>query len=303
MIRRTALALLAVALLPTAACKTPATQLLVEAVPDSQKTEFTVWDEKGSAMIVESGVAGTPVAVPPGRYLVTRRGDQRWVWAKDLDVARGETKTIRLGALRALAIEGVEDDKLSIRDTVTDQWVSELDHVGTLLAAPAGKYRIHAYLDNRHVWGDLAVTEGKISELPLAALNVLVPPGTSDDGLTVHDPATGDITAERRPVNKPFYTRVGPNRVQAYLELTVLGSVDAPAGKVTDVATGALRWDGPGTRFQLLDAAGGRARKNTLPNGIVFAVAPGKWKIADEEQKAILAEVTVSAGAVSGAKK
>ena len=299
--RRLVVLLLAVAGV-LAGCSKP-TQVLVEAVEGSVRTEFTVWDAEGAKMIVPLGKVGTPVEVPPGRYLVTRQEDKRWVWARDLEVQKGSVATIRLGAIRVQRIDGVEDDRYSVMDATTKDWVSQLDRNGELVAAPAGSYRIHAYLDLQHHWGDVTVKEGKITELPVGALVVKTPPGVSDKGVTLHDPASGDVVAQLRPFEKPFYVRAGANRVQSYLERTVLASaVDAPAGKITEVVVGALRWSGPGPRYVLLDDGGARARNTSIENGLLIAVAPGRWKIATETAQQILGEVTVAPGAVTDAK-
>lgn len=283
-----------------AGCASGPTTIQVDALPNSIKTAFSVWDEKGKA-IIERAEAGKPVSLPPGRYTVTRQGSMRWVWAKDVDLRKGTAIVIKLGALKVVPPEGIEEN-MSIQD-LEGNWVSELDLTGKLVAAPAGTWRIAAYLDKKWTWGDVTVKEGALSELAVGAIKVTVPAGTVDPGVSVHDPASGDRLSELRPIGKPFVSRVGKIRLQSYLDITVLApSMDVAAGRVADVPLGAVRWNGAAARVELVTKDGARARTHTFEKGKPIAVPPGAWKIAmDGKPDAVLAELKVEPGAVAEA--
>jgi len=278
-------------------CESGPTTISVEAVPNSTGTAFSVWNEKGEA-VVERAEAGTPVSVPPGVYTVTRVGSKLWVWAKDVDLKKGTSFVVKLGALKVVPPEGVQEN-LSVQDQ-KGAWVSELDETGKLVAAPAGTWRITAYLEKKWAWGDVTVKEGGISELAVGAIKVTVPPGTYDTGLSVHDPATGDRLSELQPIGKPFVSRVGKIKLQSYLDITVLSeSTDVAAGRIAEVSLGAIQWNGAADMVELVTKDGVRARTYTFAKGKPIAAGPGEWKIAmSGKLDAVLGEVKVVPGAV-----
>lgn len=293
--------LLAAALLLVAGCKSGPTLLQVDAVPDSINAEFSVWDPKLTKTVVELGHPGKPVALEPGRYTVTRYLSSRWVWAEDIEVAKGKTTVVKLGALKVVAPPGAGEQKYSIMNPKND-FVAELAYADKLVAAPAGDYQITGYLESAWKLAKVTVRELAASEVKVGALKVTVPEGTTDTGLSVHDPATGDRSCERRSFGDVFIAPLQKVRLQTSLDVTVLAEVEPVADKITEVPVGAIVWNGPNARVELVTKEGARARTHSFAKGSPIAAGAGEWAIVSDDPKhAALASVKVEPGKIAAA--
>ena len=293
--------LLVVAAVVLSGCKSGPTLLQVDAVPDSTNAEFSVWDAKLTKTIVELGHPGKPVELAPGHYTVTRYLSSRWVWAENIEVAKGKTTLIKLGALKVVPPPGTDEQKFSIMNPKGD-FVSELGYAGKLIAAPAGDYQITGYLESSWKLGTLTVRESAASELKVGALKVTVPEGTTDTGLSVHDPSTGDRTCERRSFGSVFIAPLAKVRLQTSLDITVLAEVEPVADKILEVPVGAIVWNGPNPRVELMTKAGARGRTHSFAKGSPIAAGAGEWAIVSDDPKhAALAAVNVEPGKIAAA--
>lgn len=293
--------LLAAALLATG-CKSGPAVLQVEAVPDSTNSEFSVWDAKLTKTVVELGYPGNPVELAPGRYSVTRYLSKRWVWAEDIEVSRGKTTVVKLGALKVAPPPGVDDEQKYSIQNPKDDFVAELAYAGKLITAPAGDYQITGYLESSWKLGKVTVREGAASEMKVGALKVTVPEGTHDKALSVHDPATGKRSCERRQFGDVFIAPLAKLRLQTSLDVTVLGEVEPVADKILEVPVGAIVWNGPNPRVELVTKAGARGRTHSFAKGSPIAAGPGEWNIVSDDSKpAALATVTVEPGKIASA--
>lgn len=293
---------LAAVLLLVGGCKSGPALLQVEAVPESTNSEFSVWDAKLTKTVVELGYPGKPVELAPGRYSVTRYLSKRWVWAEDIEVAKGKTTVVKLGALKVVPPPGVDDEqKYSIQNPKED-FVAELAYAGKLIAAPAGDYQITGYLESTWKLGKVSVRAGEASEMKVGALKVTVPEGTHDTALSVHDPATGERTCVRRQFGDVFIAPLTKLRLQTSLDVTVLAEVEPVAGKILEVPVGAIVWNGPNPRVELVTKAGARGRTHSFAKGSPIAAGAGEWNIvSDDASHAALATVTVEPGKIAEA--
>lgn len=283
-------------LLVAGGCKSAPTLVTVEVPEGVTRSEFSVYQDKKP--IIEIGYAGKPVEIPPGTYTITRNGSMRWIWARDVKVARGRTTTVRLGAMKVVT-PGV-DESISVLDPATNRFVSELDPVNVAFAAPAGTWRPTSYLESTMQFDDVKVEAGKVSELQLGAIKVTVPEGTYDDAVSVYD-ETGKTRSERRPIGKPFLAPTGRNRLNSFLDITVLAeAVEVTPGRIVDVPVGALVWNGAPPPVSLYTPAGKLAKRDTLEKGRQIAVGVGEWRVGvDARIEESMTTVTVTPGAIA----
>jgi len=224
--------------LPVEAGKTTRLNLgaiVVTTPPGTAAGSWDLWDATGATKIDQANDNGTAIPVPAGNFAIKEYYNDRFVFARDVQVEPGRTVEIDLGAIRVTTPEGTEKGSWDLFTAAGAERIDQANDIGAVIPVPPGTFVVKEYANDLFVWGcGVQVAAGVVSELPLGAIRVQIPAGEKLSwdlwsGETKIDQASSAGVAVPTPP--------GTFTVKRYASDEVLAAgVTVVAGEITDLA-------------------------------------------------------------------